>query len=265
MTFLALFGLFSFIQVVSSHHIAGYVGENITLPAGANPSWTLDKIEWAIYSNNTWIATFRDTKRNIRRFHRYIGRLYLNTSSGDLTIYNLNFKDEIEYSVDLTSDRGDNTVNKIKLSVKSRLPKPTVMQRQWLINGSCVMMLKCCSPVPDAELSWTPESSSEETKTISRPDGLFLVIFSKNPQKSSEFTCWSKRDTDNASTVWEATYCDETAVTTARMTTPAPTESPRWRERTSFCFVGGFVFGGLLALILQQCFKGKFQSFEKRQ
>lgn len=69
-----------------SLEISGYVGDDVTLPSGADPSWTLSGIEWSILSNNTWIATLQDKITNTERFHRYKGRLSLNTTSGHLAV-----------------------------------------------------------------------------------------------------------------------------------------------------------------------------------
>lgn len=74
-------------MVESLKEVSGYLGDNVTLPSGADASWTLSKIEWSIFPNNTWIATYRDGKESIERFYRYKGRLSLNTTTGKRLIY----------------------------------------------------------------------------------------------------------------------------------------------------------------------------------
>lgn len=69
-------------MVESLKEVSGYLGDNVTLPSGADASWTLFKIEWSIFPNNTWIATYRGGKESIERFYRYKGRLSLNTTTG---------------------------------------------------------------------------------------------------------------------------------------------------------------------------------------
>lgn len=135
--------------VESLTEVSGYLGDNVTLLSGADPSWTLSTIEWSIFPNNTWIATYRNGKKNIDRIDRYKRRLSLNTSSGkrqihhlslkrnhyllsllavslqcfsfyslgDLMIHNLNAKDAMEYTVDLITN-GQDSVKKINLIVR---------------------------------------------------------------------------------------------------------------------------------------------------
>lgn len=138
--------------VQSLSEVSGYVGENVTLPSGADPSWELATIDWSVFPNDTWIATYRSGKANIERLHQYTGRLSLNISSGkwqicfsgsvkeciililswkclfnvfsyslgDLTIYNLTPEDAMEYTVDLLNSKAQDKVNKIKLTVRRK-------------------------------------------------------------------------------------------------------------------------------------------------
>lgn len=66
--------------------VSGYVGEMVKLPSGANLSWRLSKIEWSIFSNTTWIATYHKGTPNINWFYQFKGRLSLNTTSGKTSI-----------------------------------------------------------------------------------------------------------------------------------------------------------------------------------
>ncbi|KAG8006052.1 Vang-like protein 2, partial [Nibea albiflora] len=106
--------------VESIREVFGYHGGNVTLPSEANSSWNLTKIEWSIYKNNTWIATYQRKTTNVDRLQSYKGRLHLNISSGDLTIHNLRETDAIEYSVDLIDDKGRDSSNKIRLTLRSK-------------------------------------------------------------------------------------------------------------------------------------------------
>lgn len=140
-------------MVESLKEVSGYLGDNVTLPSEAGASWNLSKIEWSILTNNTWIATYRNGRENIERFHQYKGRLSLNTTTGkktnlwlqnvsvnerylnfslysvssmfffsigDLMIHNLSRKDAMDYSVDLENAEGQNRANKIKLTVTGK-------------------------------------------------------------------------------------------------------------------------------------------------
>lgn len=68
----------------SPQEISGYLGENVTLPAGVDPSWSLTEIEWSIFTNITLIATYRNDKINTERVPQYTGRLSLSKTSGDI-------------------------------------------------------------------------------------------------------------------------------------------------------------------------------------
>nr|XP_020444861.1 uncharacterized protein LOC109953739 isoform X2 [Monopterus albus] len=121
--------LIAFLQVALADppkEVSGYIGETITLPSGAEPSWTLSDIYWSIFPNNTWIATYDNKEENTDRISQYKGRLSLNIKSGDLTIRNLTTKDAMEYTVDLTNAAGKNNENKIKVTVKQHLQKPNI-------------------------------------------------------------------------------------------------------------------------------------------
>lgn len=67
---------------VKATEVTGYDGDNVTLTSGADPSWSLAKVEWSILSNYTLIATYRKSTLNVEWFYQYKGRLSLNTSTG---------------------------------------------------------------------------------------------------------------------------------------------------------------------------------------
>ncbi|XP_076580536.1 CD48 antigen isoform X2 [Chaetodon auriga] len=184
--------------------VLGYFGDNVTLPSGADPLWTLSKIEWSIFSNNTWIATYRNGQENIERFYLYKQRLSLNTLSGDLTIHNLTTMDAMEYSVDLINDEGRDSGNKVKLTVKQRLQKPTI---ETVISpfpkGGCRVLLNCSSADEGVDFTWQVEPPSLDTLPMSARDSnsaVYLVSLN-TPQKPAEFTCISSRKMENASSV----------------------------------------------------------------
>lgn len=132
--------------VKSLHEVSGCIGGNVTLPSGADPSWILSKIEWSIFTNTTWIATFSTKTTNVDRWNQYKGRLTLNQNSGknksyrcktlslffikifnvkvdfsgDLTIRDLRQEDAMNYTVELLNKDNENKVNKIRLKVKRK-------------------------------------------------------------------------------------------------------------------------------------------------
>ncbi|CAN9509430.1 unnamed protein product [Ophioblennius macclurei] len=265
MKLVTLFGLFFCSKAVCSLTVTGYVGENATLPSGAPPAWTLRKVEWWIYSNITWIATYRNGVAKTERFQRYRGRLSFDESSGDLTIQNLNLGDAMEYSADLTSD-SENTVHKINLVVKQRVQKPEVAIRHWSTDGGCIMILSCRSRDQGAKLSWDAGSGlHQENGSIETAEGLFLIIYTNRGQKPSEVTCRSRKDADEASSVITAGCDGKTAVTTvapARSPGAAPIDSPQ-RDRTVLSFILGFILGVAIPLLIL-CRKAGLPSPAKR-
>lgn len=138
--------------VESLTNVVAYIGETATLPSGANPSWTLSQIDWSIYRNITNIASYRRGVITVGLLSQFQGRLNLSLpsgkrlighlksfsecehdwhncnsasttsfcSSGNLTIYNVKPSDAMEYSVDLISSSGQDTVNKVNLVVRSK-------------------------------------------------------------------------------------------------------------------------------------------------
>lgn len=133
-------------------NVVAYIGETAILPSGAKPSWTLSQIDWSIYRNITNIATYQLGVKNVELFGQFHGRLDLNhasgkrliphlksvsecehnwpnfnsasatsfCSSGDLKIRNVKPDDAMEYSVDLISTIGLDSVNKVNLIVRSK-------------------------------------------------------------------------------------------------------------------------------------------------
>uniref|UniRef100_A0A4W5Q2U5 Immunoglobulin subtype domain-containing protein n=1 Tax=Hucho hucho TaxID=62062 RepID=A0A4W5Q2U5_9TELE len=102
--------------------ITGYLGDSVTLSSGANSSWILSKIEWSIFSNITWIATYREgtLHPNTDRFWQFQGRLRLNISSGDLEIRDVRIGDALVYSVLLKDIKGEQQNKNLRLTVTGK-------------------------------------------------------------------------------------------------------------------------------------------------
>ncbi|XP_022625653.1 CD48 antigen-like isoform X2 [Seriola dumerili] len=230
--------------VESLKEVPGYLGANVTLWSGADPSWKLSKIEWSVFSNNTWIATYRKGRTNIERISRYKGRLSLNISSGDLTIHNLTREDAMEYTVDLINTMKNGTVNKIKLKVMQRLKKPSVKKLVTAsVEGGCFVVFDCSSQDQDVDLSWEVGPLTKTAYNMSNPDGKpgVLLAFLSTTQKPVHFTCTSSRTTERASNAVTA-ECDEN---------PCPRCAPMF-------FLGLFIAIAIAAGMY--CFREKIKS-----
>nr|XP_020444761.1 SLAM family member 5-like isoform X2 [Monopterus albus] len=235
--------LFAFLQVALADppkEVSGYIGNTIILPSGAEPPWTLRKIYWSIFTNNTWIATYYNKEENTERISQYKGRLSLNITSGDLTIRNLTTKDAMEYTVKFTASKGQ-TVSKIKLTVKQRLQEPTI-QRIQSARGGCWKEVHCSSSDKDVDFSWQVKPPSVTTFTRSNPASNFLLVFLTTTQNPVEVTCTSNRTMENASSVVTLKYDD-------CQPQPPPHPQPQPRERHLALFFGGFL-GALTAIFI---------------
>nr|AIK29211.1 putative immunoglobulin superfamily protein [Oplegnathus fasciatus] len=240
-----------FLQVAlveSLTEVSGYLGDNVTLLSGADPSWTLSTIEWSIFPNNTWIATYRNGKKNIDRIDRYKRRLSLNTSSGDLMIHNLNAKDAMEYTVDLITN-GQDSVKKINLIVRERLQKPTIQTFNYASrNSGCWIELHCSSVDTDVDLSWHFKPPSVTAVNISGhgSNSTVLLVFLNTTQNLVEFTCTSSRKMENAENVVTPKCHDD-------MPQPQPPPQPQPeppRSRDGVVFFGGIIVGSLLTAFI---------------
>ncbi|XP_039896976.1 uncharacterized protein si:cabz01074946.1 isoform X2 [Simochromis diagramma] len=182
--------------------ILGYLGESITLPPGVDPSWSLTKIEWSIFENITWIATYQQRKINTERVPQYTGRLTLNTRSGDLTIHNLKENDATEYTVEFRNSEGEDKVNKIKLTAKQRLQQPSIqIVTSTSVESGCLMVVTCSSLDKGVNLSWSVEPVSVLTINKSHPSdsSAQLLAFVNTKENFANFTCISSRDTETVS------------------------------------------------------------------
>uniref|UniRef100_UPI0037E75F1E CD48 antigen isoform X2 n=1 Tax=Semicossyphus pulcher TaxID=241346 RepID=UPI0037E75F1E len=188
----------------SPRQVFGSLEGSITLPSGADPSWNLSSIEWSIFRNNTWIATYRIPVLNIKRIKRYDGRLSLDITSGDLTINGLNKEDNMVYTVDVINTKGEDSSNRIELTVNPRLQPPTIKTiASTSVKGVCVLVLNCSAVDKDVSLSWQVTHSSEIIFIKTNPDGNSAVIgaFLNTTQNLPEFICTSSRNTGSVSTV----------------------------------------------------------------
>ncbi|XP_035464380.1 uncharacterized protein si:cabz01074946.1 isoform X3 [Scophthalmus maximus] len=151
--------------------VIGYLGDTIVLPSGADPSWNLSKIEWSTFSNTTWIATYRNGKKNIERIARYKGRLGLN-------------------------------------SITEHLQKPTI---RTLFNvpeeGGCLMVLSCSSTDDSVDLSWQVEPLTAFDARNAKTNPRVLVTFVNSTGNRVKFTCTSSKATEKASSA-VAPRCD---------------------------------------------------------
>ncbi|XP_026147671.1 uncharacterized protein LOC113121417 [Mastacembelus armatus] len=218
--------------------ISGYLGHNITLPSGVDPSWILTRIEWSVFSNTTWIATYYNGKINTDRLSQYKGRLSLDKTSGDLTIHNLNTKDAREYTVNLINN-GNQSIRKIELTVKQRLQKPTIRSIPIVsTREGCWMQVHCSTPDKGVTFHWEVNPPSVLTYSRSKQDGNvpLLVAFLSTSQNPVNFTCTCSTETQNASTVF-----------TSKCDVDIPTSHVR--ERTAALFLGGLVTSALIILV----------------
>ncbi|XP_068163913.1 CD48 antigen isoform X2 [Antennarius striatus] len=246
--------LIAFLQAIpveSLLEVSGYIGDNVSLPSGADPSWKLSKVEWSIFSNTTWIATFHRGKEITEHFYQYSGRLHLNSTSGDLTIHNLNINDAMEYRVSLISTEGDDHVTKIRLIARQRLQKPTVQTVvSWPVNGGCLVMLFCSSSNEGVDFSWEvkPPGASVLNSSDHGGGAVALAWIPSNPQAHMELTCTSSRNLDKASSV-TTLECDDDVPPPVSPPQSLPQPLPQVTNRYALLFMGG-VLGGLLAVIL---------------
>ncbi|XP_010793199.1 uncharacterized protein [Notothenia coriiceps] len=216
-----------------SREVTGYIGESATLLSGADPNRTLSTINWSIYTNNTYIATLSKGTIQLEWFGRYIGRLSLNNSSGDLTIRNLTSKDAMQYSVDLTDTKRHNSAHKIDLKVKQRLQKPTIDTASLpAAAGSCWWRLNCSSTEKVNNLFWHDETFISETHP--KGSSAVLLAFLESTEMQAEFRCTSIRNRENASNV-VTLKCDD---------------KPKHRNHYMLLFFVGYLLGVFLTLCL---------------
>ncbi|XP_041634628.1 uncharacterized protein si:cabz01074946.1 isoform X2 [Cheilinus undulatus] len=184
--------------------VHGYLGGNATLPSGANPTWTLSSIEWSIFKNFTWIATYRNGDENIDRVDRYKGRLSLDIPTGDLTIHGLTKEDNMVYTIDFVNTEGYGNSTRIKLQVNQRPQKPTIQAvPSTLANDSCWFLMKCSSADEGVDVSWQVASSSATVynKINTDRNSAEMLVFLNTTQTAVTVTCTSSGRMGNSSSV----------------------------------------------------------------
>lgn len=217
--------------------VSGYVGKNITLPSSADPSWVLSRIDWSIFPNNTWIATYDSGHTNVERRPEYKGRLTLNITSGDLTIQNLRESDAMEYTVDLLNKENENKVKKIRLKVKKPLQEPTIELIQSIATDTTsVLLLSCSSPDVDVDFSWKVQPSCRHYSNSFRSGTSELVAVFQTVPVSVNVTCIAKRQTESKSK-------------TLKRTINRPDKPPPQRCLYALVFFSGFIVMLCFALI----------------
>ncbi|CAK6982360.1 uncharacterized protein si:cabz01074946.1 isoform X3 [Scomber scombrus] len=181
-------------HVQSLEEVNGYLGDSVTLPSGGNPSWKLSVINWSIFPNVTFIASYRNGNKNTDRLSRYKGRLDLNTSSGDLTIRNLTRDDDMEYTVDLIDTERNNIVNKINVTVLKHLQKPTINTiSSKSTEEGCWIWLRCTTADESVNFSWEVEPDSVLYTT--NRDGVLSAILNST---QTHITCISSKNNETA-------------------------------------------------------------------
>ncbi|XP_008296116.1 CD48 antigen [Stegastes partitus] len=242
--------LILFLQVVlvkSLGEVSGYLGDSITLRSGVDPSWSLSKIEWSIFSNHTWIATYHKGRKSTERVPRYKGRLSLNISSGDLTIERLTKKDAMEYTVDIFNTEDEEYFLQIKLIVRERLQIPVIRsETSSPVQGQCFTVLDCSSPENGVHYSWHVVPSTVYITGRSSPHLLAIFNTTDNPVS---FTCTTSNNMDNASSV-VTLKCDGDKL---QPVTPEPAQL-QGRERFITPFLIGLLVGAITVTITV-CFR----------
>lgn len=241
MTLLILLVLYLHVALVAPvREVSGYRGDNVTLPSGADPSWTPSSIEWSIFPNNTYIATYRDGKKNVGRVERYRGRLSLDASTGDLTIHHLTPEDGMEYTVDLSGTGKRYSVYKTKVTVRERLQKPTI--GSFLSTTEhCSWYLECSSADAGVDLSWHDVPAGAAFANMTRPGGVAAML--RATTRLVEITCRSRRNAEKALRVLTLSCGGEEPQPTPDL---GPQKDSWFRERYAIVFLVGITMGILL-------------------
>ncbi|XP_060729501.1 uncharacterized protein LOC132848012 [Tachysurus vachellii] len=139
--------------------VIGYISESVVLRSGADPLWTLKTIQWSIYENFTYIATFDNNETSDDRWPQFKDRLELNKTSGDLTIKHLKSGDSLAYTVTLEGQHiTEQLSNTLQLYVRGPFPGPNITLLHSLLDeGTCVIKLRCSHNISNISLMWKPE------------------------------------------------------------------------------------------------------------
>ncbi|XP_062305132.1 SLAM family member 9 isoform X2 [Osmerus eperlanus] len=233
------------ISHVDTRQVSGFVGQPITLKPGCANTSTISTIEWSIFTNNTFIATFRNGKVRVDRIPQFQGRLKLNKDNGDLEIRDLKEGDSLLYTAEITSKTGGKQPRiEIQLSVKQRLEKPTItILFNKMENGSCVMALRCSSPFQGTNISWKSEPSLVNEAFFQKSVGNSTELFVLFKQNASRLTCVTANDDSEEFKVVEMTCQGDKPVFR-----PIPYHKPCISDFViCLIFVFGVIVGGLFA------------------
>ncbi|XP_059357548.1 uncharacterized protein LOC132096293 [Carassius carassius] len=179
-------------------YIFGYSGQSVVLESGADRSWKLTRVQWSIYQNTTFIASLKEGQVIIYKFWRHQGRLQLDPSTGDLTIFNVTVDDGMIYNVALvTSDHTRKQV-KVHLSIQEPLQKPVIKKMLHSLNDSqCCVGLECTASGQSVSLSWMPDGEFNGSYISGIPNSVdsSLVLFASiNGKISVTFNCTASSD-----------------------------------------------------------------------
>lgn len=242
--------------------VSGYLGESITLPSGVDPSWSLIKIEWSIFTNITLIATYRIGKINTDRVPQYRRRLTLNTTSGDLTIHNLKESDAIEYTVEVFNSEGKRKTNQIKITAKQKLQQPSIqIVTSTSVESGCLMVVNCSSLDEGVNLSWGVEPVSVLTINKSNPSdsSAQLFAFVNTKENFASFTCISSRDTESVSSKPVTPKCESKICDSNCTTPPSPTTETQYCAEKIVIWV--FATFGICGVIFYMIYRYRVQSY----
>ncbi|KAL6491017.1 hypothetical protein MHYP_G00013620 [Metynnis hypsauchen] len=246
-----------FHQASSDTQVTGYIGQSVVLKSGVDPSWKLERVQWSIYTNTTYIAILEDDNVEIRS-SRYNGRLSLNKSSGDLEIKNLKADDAMRYTVSLLNTTFKQKDNHIFLTVLEQLKKPNiVVLYSTLVKEDCIIALNCSSSKNNIALSWTPANGSSlpflsgNISSDSRESVLWTYF---TPNRDVTFTCTATDGQSSASDEITVKCPEEKPKTTPQPGCPTIMPTPCVRHCDGI--VGSLL---VLAFVIAIVFKDKIK------
>ncbi|KAB5579077.1 hypothetical protein PHYPO_G00190590 [Pangasianodon hypophthalmus] len=225
--------------------VIGYIGEPVVLTSGVDESWTLSRIQWSIYENSTFIATFQGGKPDVNRWAPFTSRLNLDTVSGDLTIKNIRASDSMKYTVRLEGqEASQRKTSSIYLSVREKLLKPNItLLHSFLDAGQCVISLKCSTLSSNISLIWKPEHGFSER------------FCNDNPNVTRESVMWTSLRT-NRDVIFSCIATDGNRKELRQWNGKCPVP-----EEKSCKEVGMFFLGFFLCLVIAVIIFWKIEGF----
>uniref|UniRef100_A0A665WVV1 CD48 antigen-like n=1 Tax=Echeneis naucrates TaxID=173247 RepID=A0A665WVV1_ECHNA len=181
--------------------VFGYLGSNVTLSSRATPPWNFSKIEWSIFPNSTWIATYRSGRKNTERVDQFKGRLSLNTTSGKrrtkrrITVHKIRLKVLRKYQ------SADDTVE--------RPVEPSIQMIYTKVQeGRCWVLLRCSSQDEGVDLSWELKPPSDSVYRMTGPGKQGAVLISFSNKEKTEVICTANKTTAKVSAAFTS-QCGE--------------------------------------------------------